>query len=1144
MKTILLGLGLLMAMALPAQQVSKGLTASNGVFIGFLEYKPTDYNPNTKYPLIIFLHGIGERGNGTTDLPNVANNGVPSNIKNGHTMKFTWNGKTETFLVLSPQLSNSYGSWQNFYVDEMLNYAKKNLSIDTNRIILTGLSLGGGGTWYYAGSSLANAKKFAAVGVSCGTCQGISWCNFASANLPVWAFHATNDGTVSASCTNNAITNINNCSPTVKPYKTIWPDGDHWIWGRVYDTDYNWQNPNIFEWFIAQDKSKPVNKRPVAVAGSAQNVTTTGGAATLNGSQSTDQDGKIVRYVWRNISGPVSVGMSNAVSTNGIASVTGLSTAGTYTFELKAIDDRADWTLDTMQVNVTNGTGVNQPPVVNAGSNVTITLPTNTVALNGSATDPDGVVGAYEWSKVSGPDTYTLTNNKSANATLSNLVEGVYVFNLRAWDNLWLPGDARITITVKAAAGSKPPVVSAGSTATITLPANTASLNGTATAGTNAISTYNWSKVAGPTQHAIANASVAVTSVSNLVQGTYRFCLKVTDNTGLSATDTTTIIVNAAPVAPTVSAGAGSTITLPANTASLNGIAAAGTNAISTYNWSKVAGPTQYTIANANVAATSVSNLVQGTYRFCLKVTDNAGLFATDTTTIVVNAAPVTVPPVANAGGAILITLPANSATLNGSATAGTNSIASYSWTKVSGPAQYTIANTNAALTSVSNLVQGTYNFRLQVTDSKGLTAADSMILVVNPATVTKTSGVNAGDNVTITLPANSVTLDGSSSYDPNGKINAFKWTKISGPDQYTIETPTAAITKVSRLVAGVYKFQLGMWDSKWYPTNDTVTVTVKGAAVSVTTVTTGSDVTITLPTSTTMLSGVATPATGATISSYKWTKISGPSQYTITNSAVATTSVSNLVQGTYKFSLLVTDSKGATAADTTTVVVNAPANQYAVVKPGPNVTITLPVNSVTLDGSASYDPDGKISAYEWIRLSGPAQYNITSSRAATTTVTGLVQGRYVFRLTVWDNEWYPTGDTVVVTVNAATNAAAKVTDTINTVPAVTVDAKDAVEVKAKATATEQVTVGTGSVQVYPNPATNTIQMVCNSIATGRTQVTFYDMTGKATWKHVFTKNSTVTQLPVDISKLTQGVYNVDVNIDNKTRLSARFIKQ
>src|SRR5256886_13529278 len=102
---------LLVASSSIAQQVARGLTASNGVFIGFYEYKPLDYdaNPTTKYPLIIFLHGIGERGDGTTQLPNILANAIPKYISQGCPMRFYHNGQWETFLVISPQLSMNYG---------------------------------------------------------------------------------------------------------------------------------------------------------------------------------------------------------------------------------------------------------------------------------------------------------------------------------------------------------------------------------------------------------------------------------------------------------------------------------------------------------------------------------------------------------------------------------------------------------------------------------------------------------------------------------------------------------------------------------------------------------------------------------------------------------------------------------------------------------------------------------------------------------------------------------------------------------------------------------------------------------------------------------------------------------------------------
>jgi predicted peptidase len=124
--------------------------------------------------LIIFLHGIGERGNGSTELNRVLTNAIPKYINAGHNMRFTsLSGVPETFLVLSPQLNASYGTWQNIYVDEMLKYAKANMSIDTNRIFLTGLSLGGGGVWKYTSTSLANASTFASIAVTCGICDWV-----------------------------------------------------------------------------------------------------------------------------------------------------------------------------------------------------------------------------------------------------------------------------------------------------------------------------------------------------------------------------------------------------------------------------------------------------------------------------------------------------------------------------------------------------------------------------------------------------------------------------------------------------------------------------------------------------------------------------------------------------------------------------------------------------------------------------------------------------------------------------------------------------------------------------------------------------------------------------------------------------------
>jgi poly(3-hydroxybutyrate) depolymerase len=437
MKQFLLTLGVIGFLYAPAQQVAKGLTASNNVYIGFYEYKPVGYttDPEQKYPLIIFLHGMGERGNGMSDLPKVKAQGIPKYINAGHPMRFKWNGKSESFVVLSPQLSASYSAWQNFYAEEMVKYAKQNLNIDTNRIIVTGLSLGGGGVWNYAGVQLKNAQQLAAIGAVCPTYPWVDFCNIAKANLPTWAFHALDDKTVGAYHTQNVLNKIYACPPKVVPYATFWPTGGHGIWDRAYDTTYKWQNPNLFEWFLAQNKSLPVNSRPKANAGSDFTISTTNGKVNLSALMSSDEDGTIVRYIWRKISGPAYGSITTPVSEDGFTTVSGLSGSGTYQFELKAVDDRADYTLDTIAVTVLNGTVANIPPVTEAGENQVIY--TTRTQLKGSGSfDPDGTITSYKWTLVDGPAQYSITNENAANPEIYNLGSGTYKFELEATDNL------------------------------------------------------------------------------------------------------------------------------------------------------------------------------------------------------------------------------------------------------------------------------------------------------------------------------------------------------------------------------------------------------------------------------------------------------------------------------------------------------------------------------------------------------------------------------------------------------------------------------------------------------------------------------------------------------------------------------------
>src|SRR4030095_1073568 len=198
-------------------------------------------------------------------------------------------------------------------------------------------------------------------------------------------------------------------------------------------------------------------------------------------------------------------------------------------------------------------------------------------------------------------------------------------------------------------------------------------------------------------------------------------------------------------------------------------------------------------------------------------------------------------PPIAVAGSDRVITLPADSALLDGSASSDPDgTISEWLWKKITGPASFNIANTSAPKTVVKNLGVGTYQFELKVTDNGGLSAGDTVQITVQIG-VTDSSQANlppvatAGANQNITAFANScitgntpsVKLNGSSSYDPDGIITSYQWTKISGPSYYTIASPNAAQTDVNDLIEGTYQFELKIIDNGGLSGRDTVQIAV-----------------------------------------------------------------------------------------------------------------------------------------------------------------------------------------------------------------------------------------------------------------------------------------------------------------------------
>lgn len=210
----------------------KALIENEGIeYMDYLLFLPSNYyeEETKKWPMILFLHGRGERGG---DIELLRKAAVP---------KLLEENKDFSFVVVSP-LCPADRYWSPAVLKKLLDDVCNELRVDMDRIYLTGLSMGGYGTW---DTAIEYPDTFAAIAPLCGGGDLYRVCRLG--NMPVWVFHGLKDTTVLPQESMKMVEALKDCGGNVK--FTLYPELEHDCWTVTYN------NPELYQWFLEQTKA-------------------------------------------------------------------------------------------------------------------------------------------------------------------------------------------------------------------------------------------------------------------------------------------------------------------------------------------------------------------------------------------------------------------------------------------------------------------------------------------------------------------------------------------------------------------------------------------------------------------------------------------------------------------------------------------------------------------------------------------------------------------------------------------------------------------------------------------------------------------------------------------------------------------------
>uniref|UniRef100_I3K7R8 KIAA0319 like n=1 Tax=Oreochromis niloticus TaxID=8128 RepID=I3K7R8_ORENI len=474
--------------------------------------------------------------------------------------------------------------------------------------------------------------------------------------------------------------------------------------------------------------------------------------------------------------------------------------------------------------------------VVSAGESVEVTLPRSEVELNAFVvpTPPNGTNYAFDWRLKTHPKDYSgeMEGKHSKTLKLSKLTVGLYEFEVTV-DGEGAHGEGYVNVTVKPEPRvNKPPVaVVSPKFQEISLPTSSTVIDGSQSTDDDKVVAWHWEEVKGPLREEKVSADTPVLTLTSLVPGNYTFSLTVTDSDGATNSTQATLSVNKAKdYRPVANAGPNQVIQLPRNSITLNGNQSTDDHDSLSYEWSLSPESKDKVVEMQGVRTPilQLSAMQEGDYTFQLTVTDSAGQQDTSQVTVIVQPEN-NKPPVADAGPEKELTLPMDHTTLYGNKSHDDQKIATYHWTKTSGPDGVKIENADSAVATVTGLKVGTYEFTLTVTDDRKLESSDTVMVIVKEEK-DQPPVAHVVSSPPISLPVRTATLDGSQSTDDKGGLS-YLWTREdTSPAAGDVlnNSDHQAVLFLGNLVEGKYSFILTVTDSKGQSSKGRGTVEVK----------------------------------------------------------------------------------------------------------------------------------------------------------------------------------------------------------------------------------------------------------------------------------------------------------------------------